>query len=109
MKCLKRRCDWLKIFAAFRLNPQILIWCTIPGGLKSGKPAQDYADWVESTAGRALQLDAEWPTDDAQKLKRYILLKDTTLRQDGVEIVLGAAILDVLEVSAWGYHTPTKK
>ena len=64
---------------------------------------------MESTAGRALQLDVELPTDDAQKLKRYILLKDATLRQDGVEIVLGAAVLDVLEVSAWGYRTPTKR
>jgi hypothetical protein len=75
----------------------------------SGKPATDYADWIQSTAGRLLEPDLKFQPDEAHKRNRYILLKDATLRQDGYEILVGAAVLDALEVSAWGYRTPPKK
>ncbi len=84
------------------------MWFAIPGGMISGKPAKDYADWILSVTGRDLQGDMELQPEEAQKRNRYILLKDAALQQDGVEIRVGAAVLDALEVSAWGYRTPIK-
>lgn len=89
-------------------SPNTYMWFTIPGGMISGKPAKDYPDWIENATGRALQPDMELRPDEVQKRNRYILLNDARLHQDGVEIIVGAAVVDALEVSAWGYRAPHK-
>ena len=85
------------------------MWFAIPGGMISGKPAKDYADWIKGTTSRDLELDKALTEDENSKEKRFILLKDARLRQGGVELVVGAAVVDGFEVSAWGYRTPPAK
>jgi hypothetical protein len=103
----------LRLLEMFRMlsveSPNTYMWFAIPGGMISGKPANDYADWIRNTTGHSLQIDNELRSDDPQKLNRYLLLKDASLRQNGVEIIMGAAVVGALEVSAWGYRTPSAR
>ena len=90
-------------------SPNTYMWFAIPGGMISGKPAKDYADWIKGTTNRDLNLDRGPVPVETSGEKRFILLKDARLRQGEVEIIVGAAVVDCLSVSAWGYRTPPPK
>src|SRR5688572_22754304 len=101
----------LELLAAFSKgiaeNSPLHMWFAIPGGMIMGR-ATTPEDYVKHQFGEDIKIDPELPPlrKEMTGQNRFIFLKDVTIRQGNNETYFNVAIVDGLDVSAWGFFDP---
>lgn len=79
-------------------SAEIYLWLSIPGGLLTGKPIEPSEYFSMLFADVDLTGKTETPQDE----RRFYHLKNAVLIQGNNRHYINLAIIDPLEVSAWG-------
>ena len=84
-------------------SSNLYAWFSIPGGLILGK-ATDLQDYLKNQYGSPSKTQIDLPIRlKMPQQNRFIYLKDVTLHQGSKDTYFNVAMVDGLDISAWGF------